>query len=205
MCFPSAPKDNSAQIAREREDQRQRDIEAGTAQVNDIFDQFDDDYFGGIQSAHSDYYMPQLQDQYERARRKLVLQLGGAGTLASSAGARQLGELDKRYQTQRADYANQGVSLAEQYRGDVERNRAEVLNQLNASANPSAAAATASARAQSLMAPPTFSPIGNLFTDLVTQAGTGLAAERAGHRGYNTGLFSGGGIGGSGSQTITRT
>jgi hypothetical protein len=187
----STPKDNSAAEARAAEDRRQAQIAAGTTQVNDIFSKFDDNYYGGVQKASDDFYMPQVDDQYEEARRKMVLTLGGSGRLNGSSGARDLGTLDERYRTQRADLANRGISTANDYRTDVERNRSEVLNQLNASANPASAAATANARAQSLTAPPTFSAIGNLFTDLLSSAGTGLAIEASGRGpGFGTGIFS---------------
>ena len=189
MCVFSAPKDNSAEIARQREEQRQRDIDAGTVQVNDIFSQFNDDYYSGIEKAHNDYYLPQVQDQYEDARRKMVLNLSKNGTLNGSVGARTLGDLDENYQTQKGYYANQGVDLAQQYRGDVERNRSDVLGQLNASANPSAAAATASARAKSLTAPPTFSPLAQLFNDVSQQAVLDIAARQRGYPGRGSGLF----------------
>jgi hypothetical protein len=202
MCM-SPPKDNSAQIARQAEERRQADIKAGTEQVNDVFAQFDDDYFSGVQKASNEYYLPGVDNQYEDARRKLVLNLGGAGTLNGSAGARKLGALDEDYAKKKADYANQGVTLAQQYRGDVESNRMDILNQLSASANPSAAAAAANARAQSLTAPPAFSPIGNLFGDLAQYGANNLAIEATGRGpGFNTGLFNNPARSGAGSSRV---
>lgn len=202
MCYPSQHDNSAAEQARRAEQQRQAAINAGTAKVNDVFSKFDDDYYAGIERASNDYYLPQVEDQYEDARKKLVLQLGRTGRIDGSSGARELGELDERYQTQRADIANRGVTAANEYRGKVEQNRSDVLSQLYASADPSAAATTAAARAESLTAPPAFSALGNLFGDLVRQGGTALAVEknRLGP-GYKTGLFNRPARGGNDSVT----
>jgi hypothetical protein len=71
----------------------------------------------------------------------------------------------------------------------VEKNRSELASQLQASADPSAAATSAAARAELMSAPPTFSPIGNLFSRLTDLATTDVAARNAGYPGFGTGLY----------------
>lgn len=108
MCFfGGPPEDNSAALARQAEEERQGRITQGTGQVNQTFSKFDDSFFDGVSKASNDFFLPQVQDQFEAARRKLVLGLGGRGTLNGSSGARQLGDLTKSFETQNASFANQ--------------------------------------------------------------------------------------------------
>lgn len=199
MCIFSPPQDNSAQIARQQEEARQAAITSGTQRVNDVFSKFDDNFYNGVTKASNDYYLPQIDNQYKNAHRDLVLALGSSGILNGSAGARQLGQLDQEYQTQRGNYANQGVAAAQSERGTVEKDRADILSQLSASADPSAAAATASAQAASLTAPPVFSPIGQLFSSFATQGANNIAAARLGYPNFASGLFRPGTSSGGGS------
>lgn len=188
MCFGGGAGDAAAQ-ARAAEEARQARIRAGTDTINQTFEKFDKPYYEGITKASNDYYLPQVDQQYNEARNKLVLALGGRGILNSSEGAKQIGKISEDYNRKRTAYSDQGVNLANDYRGKVEQNRGELLNQLSASADPAAAAASASARADMLTAPPSFSPIGDLFSNLARYGATGIMAERAGYPGFRTGLF----------------
>ena len=164
MCIFSAPKDNSAQIAREAEEKRRARITEGTAAIDSQFSQFDDSFFGGIEQSANDFFNPQIDRQFDRTRETLIKNLARQGNLNASTGARQLADLDTAGQEQRATFADKSRGFATSSRADVENNRAELLRQLQASADPSAAAATSAAQAQLHSAPPTFSPIGDLFT-----------------------------------------
>ena len=193
MCIPGLfggpPQDNSAAIARQAEEARQARIRAGQGQIDQTFSQFDDDYYGNVSKASDAYYMPQAEKQYADARRQLVLNLSRQGTLAGSAGARSMGDLDESYATQRGDLVNRGVAAGNEQRSNVERARSELMSQLNASADPGAVGAAAAARAQSLSAPPIFSPLGKLFADFANMGANAIGAERMGFRGTGTGLF----------------
>lgn len=191
MCFGGGAGDASAQ-ARMAEEARQARVRAGTDTINQTFAKFDEPYFQGITKASNDYYLPQVDQQYNEARNKLVLALGGRGILNSSEGAKQLAKANEDYNRKRTAYSDKGVNMANDYRGKVEQNRGELINQLSASADPAAAAASATSRADMLSAPPTFSPIGDLFSNLAQYGATGLMAERAGYPGFKTGLFSSG-------------
>lgn len=173
--------DGGAAAARAAEQARQAAIRTGTENVNKTFSQFDDNFFGGISKAHADFYGPQIEKQYHDARRDLVLKLGQSGILNSTGGQRKLSDLDLAAARQRSSIADQGLSLAADARNRVEDSRSNILAQLTASADPTAAATAAAARAKSLTAPPAFSPLANLFSsfaDLGTSAVIGAA-----HRG----------------------
>jgi len=192
MCVfsaPSIPKDNSAELARQREAERQRKIDEGRASIDKAFAPYDDGYFTGVQKTYSDFYLPQVDDQYRDAREKLTLALSGTGNLTSGAGAKQLGKLQSKYDTQRTSYANRAYDLANDYRSKVDNEKNELYAQNRASADPAAVGVEAASRAGSLSAAPSASPIGGLFSDVLNNVATGIRAEREGYRGFNTGLF----------------
>ena len=182
MCIFSAPKDNSAQIAREQEDQRRARITEGTASIDSAFAGFDDSFFSGIEQSANDFFNPQIDRQFDRTRETLIKNLARQGNLNASTGARQLADLDTAGQEQRVTFADKARGFATDSRADVENNRANLLRQLQASADPSAAAATAAGQAQVLSAPPTFSPIGDLFTQFGRNAEVQIENAR---RGFN--------------------
>ena len=186
MCFPSKPSDGGARAA---EEQRQSSIRSGTATINQNFSQFDDPYFAGQSQKYTDYYKPQLTEQYDKARRDLILSLTRTGGINSSAGAQRLADLDLENNRQIGAMTDSAAQFGTQARTDVERNRSELIGQLNASADPASAAASSLSRAQILSAQPAFSPLGDLFTKFAQQAGTAAVAEQRGYPGWNTGAF----------------
>src|SRR3546814_8372533 len=135
------------------------------------------------------YYQPQLDRQYQNARRKSVLGLHRTGNLSSSAGAGKLGDLTRAYNDNRTLLANNALSAVNDLRGRIEASRNDLYGQNRAAADPSAAASQAAAQVGFLGTPPAFSPLGQLFGNFTNMATTGLAAERAGYPGFNTGLF----------------
>src|SRR3546814_7244789 len=59
------------------------------------------------------YYQPQLDRQYQNARRKSVLGLNRTGNLSSSAGAGKLGDLTRAYNDNRTLLANNALRSEE--------------------------------------------------------------------------------------------
>ena len=190
MCIGgSPPKDNSAELARQREAERQASITAGRSRIDETFEKFDDKYYDTYTGRYTDHYFPQLDDKYAEAKRKVAFALAGAGGLNSSAGARKIGDLTEAYSKNRTQIADQALSSANGLRGDVESARSDLYSQNSAAADPSAAASSALARASVLDRPPTYNPLGDIFADLINTAATGVAAEKQGYRGFSTGLF----------------
>ncbi len=192
MCldwFSSAPEDNSAEIARQQEAARQARIDSGLTQIEDVFSKFDDGYYGGVSQSYLDFYNPQLEDQYDDARRGLTLSLARTGNLNSSSGARKIGELTELFNKNQAQIGNQAVDVGHQARGSVESSRDELTNQLYASANPESAVDSALSRADFLSRPQVYSPLADAFGSFVDTVATGMLAEKQGYRGFNSGLF----------------
>jgi hypothetical protein len=190
MCFAgSPPKDNSAEIARQQEAERQDRINAGRAKIDETFGQFNEPFFDERQKSYTGYFMPQLDDQYHDTRRKAVLSLARTGNLNSGSGARQLGDLQEQYELNRGAIADKSLDFGNQARTSVENARQDLYTTNRASADPSGAAASALSRAGTLTTAPAFSPLGNVFADFINNISRGVKFEREGLRGLNTGLF----------------
>lgn len=188
MCT-SAPKDNSAKIAREEEDRRQADIAKGKASIDSSFARFTPDFYRRLKDDQLAYYMPQLEDQFGRAKRTTLLGLGRQGIKDSSAGARTMGDLFKLNQRNRLDIGNNALAAANQARDEMSRSKADLYAQNSAVADPAASAASAVARADALYSPLPLSPLADLFAGFTGQFANAAQAERYGYRGWGTGLF----------------
>ena len=189
MCIPKPPRDNSAEIARAEEAARQARIKEGQAAIDKSFGKFDDSYFGNIEKASNDYYLPQVDQQFADARKRLIFNLARNNKLESSSGIEEMGRLQETGTKNRAAIGDSSRDLALGERNRVAGNKSTLISQLSASADPAAAAATATANADALSAPQTFSPLANLFAQFANVGVTGLAAEKAGYPGFGTGLF----------------
>lgn len=193
MCMfsaPAIPRDNSAELARQREAQRQARISEGREKIDEAFSRFDDPFFAGVQKDFEDFSFPEIDDQFNTARRKVTLGLARSGNLNSGSGARTLGDLNERLQTERVNAANSALDQTQQFRQQIEGAKNDLFAQNITAADPASIAAQAASRAGTFAVAPAPSPIGQLFVDFINTAATGVAAERNGFRGFNTGLFS---------------
>jgi hypothetical protein len=203
MCMGGKPPvDNSAELARKREAERNTKIATGRTAIDDQFSQFDDKFYSGVESDYNDYYQPQLTEQFDDARRKLILSLSSqSGGVNSSSGARRIGDLTELYNKNQALTGDRALSAANGVRGDVESNRNDLYSQNRAAADPSAAAAGALNQSGMLSQPRSYDPLGAVFSDFINSATMGVAAEQAGYRGLGTGMFNNK-TGGSGSSQV---
>ena len=190
-------RDRSAEIARQQETQRTARITQGRASIGKQFEQFDDPFFSGVEQSALDFFNPQLEDQFQTTREKLIKNLARSGNLNASTGARQIGDLQKALGEQQGIVGNRALGFANDARADVESNRSALLSSLNATADPFAAANSAAARAQSLSAPQQFSPLGDLFSKFAGVASQNIAAAQRGFRNPASSLFGPSSSGGS--------
>lgn len=144
---------------------------------------FGDEFYGGIEKAYQDYYMPQLEEQYGSAKTDLKSILSGQRILSSSAGQRRFSDLMKDYEEGRQQIAGRGKAQAQQARGRMEDIRSDLIGQLEGGMGIGSVTDIARAKAASLGAQPAYEPLADMF-----QTGTGVlasaaAAERAGRQG----------------------
>lgn len=187
---------NEAAAMRADEQARQQRIREGTGRIDDIFGQFDDDFFSGRRQAFLDYASPQLEDQYGDAQKQLTYALSRGGLLNSSVRGQKAGELQKEYDLTKQHVADQAMASETDARNAVEDTRANLVAMLNSTGDAQGAANMAINRASALSKPVPFSPLSNLFASFTQGLGQQAALERAnyysggqvGNR-YNTGLF----------------
>lgn len=183
------PKDNSADEARRMEEERQERIREGTAKVDDLFSQFNDGFYDNIRKSALDYYNPIVDEQYGRANASQTFQLANQGNLQSSAAAQRMADLFKDYGTTRQQVVDRAFDIAQNHRAGVEDNRSALYGQLHGGASLDTVANLASTRAAMMNQVPTFSPLGDLFSQYTNAAAQSVNAERMGYPGM--GLTSG--------------
>jgi len=157
---------------------------------------FNPDFFSGRKQSFLDYANPQLDDQYGDAQRELTFALDRAGLLDSSARATKAAELQKKYDLNKQQIADQALSYETQAKSAVEDARSNLIATLNATGDAQGAANSAITRASVLSQPAAYSPLSQLFADFTSTLGTQAALEKAnyysgGQTGarYTTGLF----------------
>jgi len=166
--------DNSGDIAAKIERKRQRQILAGTQSVNAAFAPFSDAFYQGRERAFRDYYLPQLDSEAKGARGDLIYNLGRSGLIDSSVGAHDTARLQGSIDSARKGVFEGAKNYAAQTRATIEGQRAQLLRDVESGAGVGSSGAGAAAAAQLAVAPPQFSPLGNIFSNL-----TGGAANTA--------------------------
>jgi hypothetical protein len=193
---PPNPVEVEAERARKEEEARQAEIAKGQSSIADTFAQFDPAFFDGLSRSFVDYARPQLDEQFGDANEQLTYGLARAGTLDSSSRVNRESDLRQTYDTQLQSIADQGIGYATEAEKAVEDARSSLTSTLNATGDASAASQGALSQAQILSTPPTYSPLGQLFTDATATLEQQAALERAmAATGgaitprFNTGLF----------------
>jgi hypothetical protein len=170
--------DGGAGAARAEEQARQQRIREGTSSINSTFDsQFGDEFFGKRQQAYLDYASPQLNTQYDDAKKQLLFSLDRSGMTNSSVRAAKEAELQQLYDTNRRSVADQALTYNTQARNNIEGARADLINTLNATGDAQGATQSAISRATALSQPDAYSPLGQMF--LAFTGGLGQQADAA--------------------------
>jgi hypothetical protein len=178
MCSMGGGGDGgAAAAARAAEEQRQANAQAAIERVNTQFAGFNDDFFRGRETAYSTYAMPQLDDQYGKAREDLFHALQRSGLTNSSVAGQRLAELERDFGLRKQEITDQARSVGQQARSDVEASRASLIGQAQSTADASLTGNQAMAESQRLTAAPSFSPLGQIFANAA--AGIGVARNAA--------------------------
>jgi hypothetical protein len=178
MCTaPSIPKDNSAQIALQQQQQREAAIKQGQGVIDKDFAGFNPDFYNKYTSAYENNYNPQVDEQYGLARQKETYNLARNGTLDSTPGMTANDQLVEGYQNQRRAIASNALQATNTLKGNVANQKSQ-LYALNASAaDPTLAGEQAVAEAGALQTTPSYSPLGDLFGSLVNSTNSFLTGK----------------------------
>lgn len=189
MCFFGNSGPDPSVVARQSEERRAGRIREGTANINQQFEGFNPEFFGEIEQSALDFFNPQLTEQFQGTREGVVKNLARSGNLSGSVGATTLGNLFAERAKQQARIGERARGIAGEAKAGVERNRASLIQNLSATADPFAAAQAAGASAASLSAPQQFSPLGDAFSRFSNLASPQIQAARAGIDTPFSGLF----------------
>ena len=184
MCF-GAKVDRSTQSqqqaeaaqARADEEARQARIRSGTAAVDNTFAGFDDAFYGKRRASFMDFYQPQLDDQFAKAREALTFALADAGLLNSSVAGQKTADLNKAYETQRGSILSKADADVNSLKGRIAGEKSTLVSQLNATGDAERVSNEALSRSSALYKDvPEYSPLGDLFSGIGT--GIGAVAQR---------------------------
>lgn len=174
------PSSKPAAIAQAKADQESAQIKAdeaarqgrvvqGRGAIDSTFDsKFNDDYYKKYANDYTGYYNPQLDDKFARTKQDLIYALARQGILGSQAGIDKLAEADKDLATKKLTVASEGTDAANSLRGNVEKQRSALYALNEGSADPAATTNRATAEATTLAAPQSFSPLGDVFSGLLS-------------------------------------
>lgn len=202
MCGSKPKTDNSAEIARREEAARQARIAQGQEAIDNSFTNFNDDFFNQYQTDYTNYYNPQLDDQFQDANKRLTLQLAQSGNLTGSVGATQLADLQKFYDQQKLQITGNATTAQNDLRSSIDNRKSQLYADNRASADPGNAASAAASAAQALQPGPLSSPLANVFGDFFGNLGTTAAVRNQTQFGEGTGVQQFGGSTGGGSVRV---
>lgn len=178
--------------ASKTEAKRQGQIKQGVDAINTQFAQFDEPFYQNIGNEYMAFARPQLDDQYTEAAKQLQFALARQyGTTDTSEAAARNAKLAKAKADAEAQLADQSLGYQNQQRQSVEDQRNNLIAQVTATADPSAAASSALNQAQILHKSPQFSQLGDLFSNITE--GLAAASYPYGLGGAITKLFGGDG------------
>lgn len=178
---PGAVNQPPGQIAddlKEQERLRQERITAGRGAIDAAFSRFDDSYFGQFANDFTNYYNPQIDDQYGRAVGTTRAALKNRGIDQSTVAGGAFSDLMRDRTRARTEVANNAAAGASQLRGNVERTKTDLYGLNESAADPAAANARATAEASAIVAPPNLSPISQVFAASMAPVVAGVNAYR---------------------------
>lgn len=189
MCTskPKTLPDNSAELARRQEEERQKRINEGVLAIDNAFSGYNDDFYNQYQNDYMGYYTPQLSKQYDDARKRLTLQLAKTGNLSSSFGGNKLSELNDYYNDQNTLLSNNSLNAANDLRSNISNRKSQLYNDNRLAADPGQASRTAIEFANTLQPTPPQSPLANVFADFFNNIGNAASVNNVNQK-NNTGV-----------------
>jgi len=125
---------------------------------------FDDSFYNKFKQSILDYYMPQVEDQYAKAKDQTTYGLARAGTLQSSAATDETARLAKENTTNRATVASKADESAAALKQRVAQEKAKAVSTLYSTEDPDVATNQALSAVKDVsVAKADLSPLGQVF------------------------------------------
>lgn len=167
---------------------RQGRIQQGMGAIDKTFSKFDDNYFNDYFNKEMGMATPNITKQFTDANEQTLFGLARDGNLQSSAAGKLYGNVADRKNDALLNASSTASSSKNALRSEISGERGQLVNQLNATADPGAAASGAISSAAASSRPPTYSPITNIFSDLTSQFAANEQARALGMPGYGFGF-----------------
>lgn len=168
-----------AQEAKDKENLRQARLNQGKTAIDQLFgnQNFGDDFYNKYSQANLDYNLPQLQDQYDKAKMGMTYDLARAGTLRSTAAGYAQGLLEKQNAVNQAGVRAKADTDTAALRQSIASQQQQAYNQLYQTEDPTVAANTAAtAVGNAQLTQPNLQPMQAAFTPIAIGLGSALAA-----------------------------
>lgn len=155
-------------------------VAGGKASIDSAFAQFNDPYYAGLAKKYTDFYNPQIDEQYKLANDAKTGDLAERGVLKSTVGANTLAQMAKTAADKKAEIANSGQDFANQQRTTVQQTKDNLYGLNTGAVDPSQVSAQATGHASALAAPGTVSPtpaLGDVFSSFLTPVTNAVQAN----------------------------
>lgn len=169
--------DQSGEIARMLEQQRQAKIKSGEGLIDKAFEQFNGGFYDKYRDDYLGHYNPQVDKQFTDSRQDLRYNLARARTQDSTQGQRNFGDLIAEYSKRRAEVGSNALNAVNTYKGNVDQQKNELYQQNLLAADPTKAAQSAAGKVGALQTTPAYQPLGDLFSGFI-KGGTAYMAGR---------------------------
>jgi len=155
--------DDSYERAKADEAERQAKVDAGLANIEDVFSQYDQDFYDQTSDAYMDYAQPQLEDQYAEGLKQLQYALARGGRFNSSTEVNRKAGAAEDLAFQQQELASKALQAAKGQQQAVADAKEKMIRLNEVNANPDLAASLSNSQAGLLNQPPKFDPLINVF------------------------------------------
>ena len=152
--------------AAEAEARRQLKVDAGLAEIEKIFGQYDQDFYDKSSDAYLDYYEPQLEDQFKEGLKELQFALARGGRFGSSTEVNRKAKAAEELGFQKNELASGAIQAADASEKAVTAAKRDMTNLNQINANPDLAASLSNQQAAILNQPPKFDPLLDVFGNI---------------------------------------
>ena len=170
---PDTPEDQYAK-ARADELARQKRVDEGIEEIEDVFGQYDQDFYDKRSEAYTNYQAPQLEDQYKKGLKELQFALARGGRLNSSTEVGKKAKAAQDLQFQRQEMAGRAMQAAADSETGVLKAKDDLIKLNLANADPDLAASLSIARSKALNKPPKYDELLDVFGNITE----GLASRQ---------------------------
>lgn len=136
--------------------------------IDQTFSGFNDDFYRQRAQDYINFAMPQLAKQYGDMQGGLTYGWANRGLLGSSAAAKGYSNLNREMGERKQQIVDTGIGQSQDLRRQIEGQRGMLYNQMYSAADPESAASNAIGIASSFGSANAFTPLGQMFSDLMT-------------------------------------